>query len=191
MQETDCWKENAELEKLSEEESMDQVVYHFREIMKQKKQLAYQKRVTGLLSVVSMMLFLLSVAISVATMNSYEKMKQMETTLQSISEGMERTLAQSGSEKELLPEEAVKEAPAADMIEEPSLEADISEEKKEEVVYIVEEQWENSYIVQEGDTLVKISRMFYQTDNRVDEICELNQINDKDMILCGQELQLP
>lgn len=191
MEETDYWKENAELEKLSEEESMDQVVYHFREIMKQKKQLAYQKRVTGLLSVFSMMLFLLSVAISVATMNSYEKMKQMETTLQSISEGMEQTLAQSEAEKKLFPEETVEEAPALDMTEEPLLEDDVTEEKKEDVVYIVEEHRENSYIVQEGDTLAKISRLFYQTDSRVDEICELNQIDDKNMILCGQELQLP
>ncbi|MFT3984772.1 MAG: LysM domain-containing protein [Lachnospiraceae bacterium] len=191
MEETVYRKEDTELEELPEEASMDQVVYHFREIMKQKKQLAGQKRVTGLLCAVSMVLFILSVAISVATMNSYEKMKQMETALQAISEGMERTLAQSTPATEPLPEAAVEETAVAAAVEEPSLEAPALEEKEEQVVYIVEDQQTDSYIVQEGDTLAKISRMFYQTDNRVDEICELNDINDKDKILCGQELQLP
>lgn len=192
MEETVYRKKDAELEDLSEEASMDQVVYHFREIMKQKKQLACQKRVTGLLCAVSMLLFTLSVAISVATMNSYEKMKQMETALQSISEGMERTLAQSVPAEEPLPDVGSEEAPVAETDEEASLEGNILEEMDdEEVVYIVEEQRVDNYIVQEGDTMIKISMMFYQTEGMVDEICALNDINNKDIILCGQELQLP
>lgn len=192
MEETVSRKKDAELEDLSEEASVDQVVYHFREIMKQKKQLSCQKRVTGLLCTVSMLLLMLSVAISVATMNSYEKMKQMETALQSISEGMERTLAQSIPTEESQSDTNYEEASVTETDEKTSLEENILEEMDdEEVVYIVEEQRVDNYIVQEGDTMTKISMMFYQTESMVDEICALNDINDKDIIICGQELQLP
>lgn len=184
MEDTIYCRKNVELDEIPEETSMDQVVYHFREIMKQKKELAGQKRIAGLLCSVSIMLFILSVAISVATMNSYERMRQIEAALQSISEGMERALAEpvdkSGETEELsMPPSAAKETPEKPI------------EVQEETVHIIEEPQVKSYIVQKGDTLAKISRMFYQTSDMVDEICEQNHIDNKDIILCGQELKLP
>lgn len=49
----------------------------------------------------------------------------------------------------------------------------------------------DSYTVQEGDTLLKISRKIYGQDNRIDEICSLNEIHDMNHILVGQKLLLP
>lgn len=48
-----------------------------------------------------------------------------------------------------------------------------------------------SYTVQEGDTLLKISRKIYGQDNKIDEICSLNKIHDMNHILVGQKLLLP
>ncbi len=48
-----------------------------------------------------------------------------------------------------------------------------------------------SYTVQQGDTLLKISRKIYGQDNKIDEICSLNKIKDMNHILVGQKLLLP
>lgn len=48
-----------------------------------------------------------------------------------------------------------------------------------------------SYTVQKGDTLLKISRKIYGKDNKIDEICNLNGIKDMNHILVGQKLLLP
>lgn len=47
------------------------------------------------------------------------------------------------------------------------------------------------YIIQKGDTLAKISRKFYGTENMIKKICELNNIQDMDNILYGEKILLP
>ena len=47
------------------------------------------------------------------------------------------------------------------------------------------------YIVKKGDSLVSISRSVYHTSSKVDEICQLNHIENMDMIYEGQKLLLP
>ena len=48
-----------------------------------------------------------------------------------------------------------------------------------------------SYTVQEGDTLLKISRNFYQDAAHVEAIIQLNNIENPDYIYPGMVLQLP
>ena len=48
-----------------------------------------------------------------------------------------------------------------------------------------------TYVVQQGDTLLKISRKIYGRDDQIDAICSLNGIDDSDHILAGQKLLLP
>ena len=48
-----------------------------------------------------------------------------------------------------------------------------------------------SYTVQEGDTLLSISRRIYGRDDQIGAICSLNGIEDSDHILAGQKLLLP
>ena len=48
-----------------------------------------------------------------------------------------------------------------------------------------------SYQVQKGDSLIAISRRFYGTDERVIEICRLNNIKDPNQIQPGQNILLP
>lgn len=59
----------------------------------------------------------------------------------------------------------------------------------------VEDTSENTapetYTVQQGDTLLKISRKVYGRDDQIDAICSLNGIEDSDHILVGQKLLLP
>ena len=48
-----------------------------------------------------------------------------------------------------------------------------------------------SYQVQKGDSLIAISRRFYGTDDKVIEICRLNNIKDPTQIQPGQTILLP
>ncbi|MCD8198448.1 MAG: LysM peptidoglycan-binding domain-containing protein [Lachnospiraceae bacterium] len=47
------------------------------------------------------------------------------------------------------------------------------------------------YLVQAGDTLLGICRAKYGGDERLDEICELNGLDDSDKIYVGQTIVLP
>jgi len=47
------------------------------------------------------------------------------------------------------------------------------------------------YVVQKGDSLLSVSQAVYGTESKVEEICELNGIEDMDMIYEGQKLLLP
>lgn len=88
------------------------------------------------------------------------------------------------------PEEAGTEEPEENQPEEPTEPAETEQPAEtalsQSVITIPE-----SYTVQEGDTLLKISRKIYGQDNKIDEICSLNQIHDMNHILVGQKLLLP
>lgn len=47
------------------------------------------------------------------------------------------------------------------------------------------------YIVKKGDSLVGISKKIYGTAAKARKICQLNGIDDMDMIYAGQKLELP
>ncbi len=55
----------------------------------------------------------------------------------------------------------------------------------------VQSQPGNYYIVQEGDTLDKISIKNYGNRGHVDEICRMNGLTDGNLIIIGQKLLLP
>lgn len=47
------------------------------------------------------------------------------------------------------------------------------------------------YVVKKGDSLVSISKSLYNTTDMIDDICELNKIENVDIIYEGQKLLLP
>ena len=72
----------------------------------------------------------------------------------------------------------------------------VAEPVEEEAAELVEEPVGQTktyveYIVQEGDTLAKISRKHYGTDERIKEICTLNEIENGDYIQAGEIILLP
>ena len=62
---------------------------------------------------------------------------------------------------------------------------------QEETAQTTSSKLPDYYVVKKGDSLVSISRKFYNTSNKVKEICTLNKIEDENMILEGQKLRLP
>jgi nucleoid-associated protein YgaU len=48
-----------------------------------------------------------------------------------------------------------------------------------------------AYVIKEGDTLAMICKKYYGNMERLEEICEANDIADANMILPGQKIVLP
>lgn len=67
--------------------------------------------------------------------------------------------------------------------------APIPEEKPEEVETNTDSY--QKYVVKQGDTLTKISEIYYGDLQAVQEICRLNQLESEDLIYTGQIILLP
>ena len=193
--------------RMYEESGADQTVLQFREIMKQRKENALQRRMTGVLCVISLVLMILSISISITTMNSYERMKQMERTLATLTHEVREPIVISDIQTEASQyKEEETDSKAAETVK---LTEQLQEDRTEASDVMPEIESQNNvpdtaldnadketehpdtYVVKKGDNLSSISRMIYGTEDRVDEICEWNHITDKNVIMCGQELKLP
>ena len=69
--------------------------------------------------------------------------------------------------------------------------ANTNEEGEQAVEAATQEEDYITYVVQEGDSLRKISFDHYQTELRTKEIIALNEIENGDDIYVGQKLKLP
>ena len=89
---------------------------------------------------------------------------------------------QSVSATEVVVEELKGEV--AEKIEELPVIEEVIEPVEKETTYV-------QYIVQQGDTLAKICRERYGSDEMVSEICALNDITNGDYIQIGEIILLP
>lgn len=74
---------------------------------------------------------------------------------------------------------------------EEALDASSSSGKTEESTGLTGRNGQSVYTVKYGDTLADISVKYYGTLDKVEEICELNQIDDANMIVPGEKIVLP
>jgi LysM repeat protein len=203
------------------EKKVDQVVKDYRIKEQEKKMDLNQKKMLNLLFTVSVALIIISIILGVGLLNNVEEtnamkrniyvmideLNQVKETL-STNEG-ESAINQEDERIEIIndpiPSESVfseqqqanegnevenilDEAP--DNLLDQSLEESINESINEPV-----EQLENlipeEYVVQTGDNLIKISYMFYNTNDMVSSIQELNDIENPHKIYVGQIIILP
>ena len=212
----------------------DRAAKSFRNIIQDKMEQNEQKSNSRLVYAMSAILVLVVMVIGVASMNNYEKMKNIsktpeETTQQSVAkedEDVVETLGQvseedkqgtiEGSETEGELQEETEEPQTETETKEPQTESEEPQtetgepqaetkepqteteesqsgiEEEEEVVETVSGiQTEEIYIVEKGDTLASISKKVYGDISHVDDICELNGLEDGNLIMIGQKLLLP
>jgi LysM repeat protein len=77
-------------------------------------------------------------------------------------------------------EQDISTEPASVSAEEATSAAETAAQKQYEV-----------YEVQEGDSLISISRKFYNNTQMVDEIMTLNEITDEKRLIAGKDILLP
>ncbi len=172
----------------------ERTIEQFRQIMKERKEIVKHGRMMTVLSCASSCLALLVLAIGITMVNNYEKMQAMEVAIVELSTSLEEE--DTAGQIAEVPKETVKSEPDKVIVQETLPETPKTEEPQPDTEPVWSQTTEvaakeQTYVVKKGDTLMRISMEHYQTQDMVDAICELNQIDNKDIILCGQKILLP
>ncbi len=154
----------------------DKVMEQVRELVANKEGQS-GKKTNNFMYAVSTALAAVVLVIGVTTLNNYDKMENMEKTLNHISANIEEQSSVE-QQKEVQEEEMVIETITG------TVEGVIKEQTGTE-------NEKGHYIVQKGDTLGSISTVVYGSTKYVEAIREANQIDNIDMIYEGQRLIMP
>lgn len=191
----------------------DRVTKSFRSIIREKNEKTEQKNHSRFVYGISTFLVLVIVVIGVTMLGSYDKMQSAQNTLDALSDKTSKedeTVEVLGDnvtskiEDEEQPNTTQTEMPQSDITQ---TETPQSGSTQNEVANPQEGQAETpqnsedaettvikepeSYIVKKGDTLETISREKYGDTSHVNAICELNGLDDGNLIFIGQKLLLP
>lgn len=126
----------------------------------------------------SILLIVVVLAMGISTMNNYDKMEAVQTSLetlsQTVTEPKQKTETLSGKEREKDTRNVQKTGTVPE-------------------ISTVQEQLgdEEYYEVVKGDTLDRISEKVYGDASHVDAICRMNGLSDGNLIYIGQKLLLP
>lgn len=126
----------------------------------------------------SILLVVVVLAMGISTMNNYDKMEAVQTSLetlsQTVTEPKQKTETLSGKESKKDTQSVQKTGTVPE-------------------ISTVQEQLgdEEYYEVVKGDTLDRISEKVYGDASHVDAICRMNGLSDGNLIYIGQKLLLP
>lgn len=193
-----------------EDEVQDRVIGNYRAIAQEKRETGSrnQQRMVGVLYSACTFLAVVVLAIGVTMMNNYDKMKNMETVLNSLSQNImgadeQATIAANAivekvqgevETTEKASEEAESRTQSLETEPESVRQENIGQAEVEsavEAVDVSEPQTGIYHIVAEGETLTAISLAVYHTDSMVEAIKEANHIENENKIFPGQEIYLP
>lgn len=188
----------------------DRAAAKFRNMMQEKKEQTTQKKTLAFLYTSCTFLVMVILVIGITMINNYDRMSNMETAIHQISESLEHAeqdpMTSAGGSVEGTIEEAVEaENQQALALQESSSSEETAVEPEEalpdETIQQPEEETQEvmsqavkepeRYQVKVGDTLLGICRSYYGTDEMVDQICELNDLEDSDKIYVGETILLP
>ena len=184
----------------------DKAAKDFRSIVRDRYETREQKRSSRGMYAASVFLVLVVLIIGVTTINNYDKMRTVQSSLEFIKESVspkpeEETIAASAQPKVVgeLPDEKGEEAQGDEDVvadDEIEVEQDVPSEetptKTENVAAdAVQEMKDDIYIVEKGDTLATISKKIYGNTGHVEAICKMNGLSDGNLIFIGQKLLLP
>ena len=185
--------QNSRQEKKSEDVD-DSAVHTFRKKVEMKNEIE-EKHKIPVFKTAGICAMVAALAVGVLYVNDYKKMKSAKSAIASIKEEKEepvKVTPVNGSAQESTKEEEPEvplENPSKEVSEETSEEKE--EVNTEPTVQETQSNAKTSYTIQPGDTLTKISIKSYGNAKRVKEICELNQIQENDLIYPGQTILLP
>ena len=181
----------------------DRAAKDFRSVVRERMENKNDRQSSRFVYITSALLVVVVLVIGVSTMNNYDKMEAVQSSLESLSqsvnqpEGKEETQTVSGDSEEAqlagAPVEAAKEE-ASDENQETDGQAD-AEANTNAVMTTdpseIDLSDEDYYVVQKGDTLDTISVKVYGNASHVDAICKMNGLSDGNLIYIGQKLLLP
>ena len=194
-----------------EKEYEDLAMEHVRNVIASKTEPVENKKMVHLMYAASTALAAVVLVIGTTMLNNYDKMNNMEQTLNHISDDVTELGKEDGnllvetlngnlekaSKKENFPEKEENEEDSKnDKKDFSNQKTDEKEHKKNKKIKTSEKKPASAkpvkyYTVKKGDTLVTISGKLYDSDEYVEAIQKMNGIEDKDVIYEGQKLLLP
>jgi len=189
------------------EEIADQAAKDFRSIIRDRMEVNTRSQSSRWTYAASTFLVLVVLIIGVTMINNYDRMKSVQSSLDSLAKSItddgEETVNVSADlegAKATADDTQMEDQPAAS--EEPADTADAEngddsqkaapeENNDDQEASVSTKTAYETYTVESGDTLAKISIKMYGDRGHVDEICKLNEISDSNMIYVGQKLLLP
>lgn len=182
----------------------DQAAKDFRNLVKEKMEIQEQRKASRFMYAASVFLVLVVMVMGVVTMNNYDKMRAVQSSVESIKASVEGnegtqlvvndTLTGEVTETDTVDAENAESTETTQEVSqtETDVGSETTEENKEqEVVSTMQEMSEDIYVVKKGDTLAKISKNIYGDISHVDAICRMNGLTDGNLIFIGQKLLLP
>ena len=98
---------------------------------------------------------------------------------------------ESRSDPEAEQDTKQEEAAATDEVEKDDTTQEDALQDAPEKVETIRQETQTSYVIQKGDTLAGICMKYYGNLSRIDEICSINGIENRDNIFYGQKITLP
>ena len=187
----------------------DRAAKDFRSVVRERMDAKSDRQNSRLIYITSALLVVVVLVIGVSTMNNYDKMEAVQSSLESLSQSVNSPESQTETvtedegddEEEGAATKAQVETGETESVQEASgdtasdssgegdtddtgavMTADPSEIDLDEDDY---------YVVQKGDTLDTISMKVYGDAAHVDAICRMNGLSDGNLIYIGQKLLLP
>lgn len=198
---------------ISSETVEDRAAQDFRNMVRTRGNRQRQRRTGSLMYVVSACLVLVMIVMGVAMVNNFDRMKSVQTTLDSLTgetAGAAQTQETSGAVTAVTGEEQTGEEESAGQdtgqgddpqaaegedaatADDEAGDGDDQETSGEPAEEVSAENGSNGvYIVEKGDTLAIISKKMYGDISHVEAICKMNGITDGNLIYVGQKLLLP
>lgn len=162
----------------------DRAAKDFRSAVRTKMEDKEQRQNSRLVYATSVLLVVVVLAIGVSTVNNFDKMEAVQSSLESLSQSVD----QAGSQSKTVSEETVVETGGStESADEVAAQGTVPETST-----IQEELSEDDYyVVKKGDTLDSISVKLYGDASHVTAICKMNGLSDGNLIYIGQKLLLP
>ena len=199
---------------VSPETVEDRAAQDFRDLVRKRGERQKRRKAGGLMYVASASLVLILIIMGVSMVNSFDRMKSVQSTLEALADTSDtvETRETSGSVTAVTSEEQTGDglvsddqgAPGEDGQTDESgtdssggnesaeaSDASAAEESGQASLSATQNGSDGVYIVEEGDTLAIISRKMYGDVDHVDAICRMNGITDGNLIYVGQKLLLP
>lgn len=199
---------------VSPETVEDRAAQDFRDLVRKRGERQKRRKAGGLMYVASASLVLILIIMGVSMVNSFDRMKSVQSTLEALADTSDtvETRETSGSVTAVTSEEQTGDglvsddqgAPGEDGQTDESgtdssggnesaeaSDASAAEESGQASLSASQNGSDGVYIVEEGDTLAIISRKMYGDVDHVDSICRMNGIADGNLIYVGQKLLLP
>lgn len=162
----------------------DRAAKDFRSAVREKMEYKEQHQSSKFAYITSALLVLIVLVIGITTVNNFDKMKLVQTSLENLSKSMENGQTEEDT-KTTTAAEAKEGAKEVSGTVKKSEEAKVSKEEESQLTD------KDYYVVQKGETLAGISKKLYGDTSHVKAICKMNGLSDGNLIYIGQKLLLP